>query len=408
MGFVKVNTEKTKEQKTTDAPIKGSRTPAVFLTPKNGITYRIRILPPWTAEGPNAELPYKKVHQHWDLTGGKRANCPAQLREDKCFVCEQREQLAETGHPDDASRSKKLKPNRRFVYQVIDRDDPVFKATDKEVQEKQELIGEAKIKFLSIGWMAHEKMLDLFASAHWGDVTDPFEGYDLEMSRTGEGLNTTYSFLPIPEKCPVFPEKSEMETLEKYMGGEGNLDEHRMWKSNTYDETRALYYGEDTNSQNSLPGSAPSAGALPEHSAPPPAPGLNPEAFEQLITGGAVMSKEQLVQNGVAGFTKEDDVPWCYSQEPDPKEQFCFDCALVPHCAATFRAVTGLKWFKGPAMEAETAPTPGKPAPGKPAPGKPAPTPAPQAAPASEAPAEEKPKSVDDVEAYLEKQAEQG
>jgi len=400
MGFVKVNKTKAKEQKTSDAPMKGNQTPSVFLTPEEGVSYQIRILPPWTDTGVNAELPYKKIHQHWDLTGGKRANCPAsgkpEERTDKCFICEQRIQLEDTGHPDDMARSKKLKPNRRFVYQVIDRSDPVFTANDRETEQKPELVGEMKIKFLSVGWMAHEKVLDLFASAHWGDVTDPFEGYDVEMSRTGTGLKTVYSFLPIPEKCPVFPEKDKMVDLEKKMAEDNNLDEHRMWKANTYDETRALYYGEDARTgASSLPGAPPAAGALPPKRETPVANGLTPEKFEALVAGGAVMSKEQLVTNGVAGFTSESDVPWCYSQEPDPKEQFCFDCALVPHCTATFRAVNGHKWFKGPLLDAAVPqPASGKPAPGKPAPGKPAP--------------EEAPGNVDDVEAYLEKKASEG
>lgn len=342
MAFVKTNIGNVKQSVVKDTPDKsgGSRAPSVFFTPVNGKTHVLRLLPGWTDEGPNAGLPYKRIFQHWDLPSGQRSICSNRITDgaERCFICEQLEQMKATGDPQDEKEARRMRPGRRFIYQIIDRDDPFWLPSDKETQEKPEILGKPKIKFLSLGWTVHRQITDYFAASQWGDIADPFEGVDFELVRTGKGLDTVYGITMQRNSTAIFRD-DQGNTHEEFMSYVAenlyNLDEHPFFRTPSYEETMTAWHGKDSTPNVTEKASLPPSSASQSK-------GVNMEGWNELVMLGRVVPKEKITQY------PQEQIPWCYAQEPNPTDNSCWGCGLVADCTKTFQHTSGLQYQNGP------------------------------------------------------------
>jgi hypothetical protein len=113
-----------------------------------------------------------------------------------CALYEKYEELKESKDEDDEGLMEKLKPKNRFVV-------PCVVKKDKAGKEVDEAVG-AKLAMLVKG--AYQQMIDLFLDEDHGDFTDPKEGYDIKITRTGSTMtDTEYSVLP--GKASILPKK---------------------------------------------------------------------------------------------------------------------------------------------------------------------------------------------------------
>ena len=154
---------------------KGNSGGLVF--PKEGTT-RVRIKSP----GDDQELGFEVVQFYLQGIGGFIS--PATFDE-PCPFMEKYQQLKESNDEDDKELAKRLVPRRRFIIGGIIYKDDKGTEVDYEGQDKGVLIAGS----------VYQDIIDLYLDEdEAGDMTDPINGYDIKITRSGSGrFDTTYS-----------------------------------------------------------------------------------------------------------------------------------------------------------------------------------------------------------------------
>lgn len=173
------------EKKRADLNSKG---PGKFITCKEGIT-RVRILNP----GNEKEWALEVVYFYLGIKGNMAIISPATFGE-KCAIMEAYNEMSNSKKAEDREFANKHKPGRRFIAGVIKYKDDAGKEIDTEVGIKP---------LLMTGGM-YQEAIDLYLDDDNGDFTDPINGYDLKIKRTGKGkMDTEYKVLTgKPSKLP--------------------------------------------------------------------------------------------------------------------------------------------------------------------------------------------------------------
>lgn len=145
--------------------------------PKEGTT-RVRIKSP----GDDQELGFEVVQFYLQGIGGFIS--PATFDE-PCPFMEKYQQLKESNDEDDKELAKRLVPRRRFIIGGIIYKDDKGTEVDYEGQDKGVLIAGS----------VYQDIIDLYLDEdEAGDMTDPINGYDIKITRSGSGrFDTTYS-----------------------------------------------------------------------------------------------------------------------------------------------------------------------------------------------------------------------
>ena len=112
----------------------------------------------------------------------------------KCAVYDLYEELKSSKKASDQEFAKKMSPKRRFLVLAVRMKDEKGKEVDAEAGVRLALMPNG----------VFQEMLDLFLDEEGGDFTDPLEGYDLKIKRTGKGqMDTEYSLIKCnPTKLP--------------------------------------------------------------------------------------------------------------------------------------------------------------------------------------------------------------
>ena len=154
---------------------KGNSGGLVF--PKEGTT-RVRIKSP----GDDQELGFEVVQFYLQGIGGFIS--PATFDE-PCPFMEKYQQLKESNDEDDKELAKKLVPRRRFIIGGIIYKDAKGTEVDYEGHDKGVLIAGS----------VYQDIIDLYLDEdEAGDMTDPINGYDIKITRSGSGrFDTNYS-----------------------------------------------------------------------------------------------------------------------------------------------------------------------------------------------------------------------
>lgn len=149
-----------------------------FVFPKDGTT-RIRIKSP----GDDQELGMELITFY---LGGdvKSVFSPATFGE-PCPFMEKYMELKDSSDPDDKELAKKFIPKRKYVIGGIVYSDEKGKTPDYNGKDKAILIPRS----------VYQDIIDLYLDEDdAGDMTDPKDGYDIKIIRTGSGqYDTTYS-----------------------------------------------------------------------------------------------------------------------------------------------------------------------------------------------------------------------
>lgn len=106
---------------------------------------------------------------------------------ESCALYEKYEELKASKDDSDKELATALKPKRKFVV-------PVIKYTDLKGKQVDERAG---VKLAQLTSSQYQDFIDLFLDEDNGDFTDPKNGYDLKITRTGSGqYDTEYSTIP--------------------------------------------------------------------------------------------------------------------------------------------------------------------------------------------------------------------
>lgn len=149
-----------------------------FVFPKEGIT-RVRMKSP----GDDQELGIEVIQFYLGQTVGSIIS-PSTFDE-PCPFMEKYQELKSSSDSDDKELAKQLVPKRKFIIGGIVYADDKGKQIDYDGKDKAIMIPRG----------AYQDIIELFLDEDdAGDMTDPINGYDIKITRTGSGkLDTTYS-----------------------------------------------------------------------------------------------------------------------------------------------------------------------------------------------------------------------
>lgn len=152
---------------------------------KEGVT-RLRI----KSRGEDEEIGIEIIQFYLgkDLGG---AISPATFDE-PCPLMEAHKRLKESDDDDDKEMAKSLIPRRRYVIGGIGYKDEKGKEVDPDRIDQGYLVTGS----------IYQDIIDLYLDEdEWGDMTDPDDGYDVKITRTGSGkMDTSYSLSPCQRK----------------------------------------------------------------------------------------------------------------------------------------------------------------------------------------------------------------
>jgi hypothetical protein len=201
----------------------GKRT--LFWKPKVGSNI-LRIMPPWTAEGPNQKQWWREIYVHYGVTapGSTDDNnaftvpCPKYSEdawyalglppnEDReCPICDYVAKLKEAGDPASIALASDTKAKLGFMMNIIDLNDPIFTTADVEEQRlkttnEQNLpaVGSPKFQVYGFGSMIMQGLLDFYQDNV--DLADIEKGHNIKLEREGLDRNTKYR--PRPDINPT-------------------------------------------------------------------------------------------------------------------------------------------------------------------------------------------------------------
>ena len=147
-----------------------------FVFPGNGTT-RVRIV----SAGPNEELGIEVIRFY---LGDHSIISPASFDE-PCPVMDKYKELKDSKDEDDKKLAKKFVPSRRYVIAGL-----VYKD-----EKGKELDYDSKPRLVMIPSSVYQDIIELYLDEdEAGDMTDPKNGYDIKIDRSGSGrFDTSYS-----------------------------------------------------------------------------------------------------------------------------------------------------------------------------------------------------------------------
>jgi hypothetical protein len=232
----------------------GNSSGMTFIDIKDGRNV-IRVLPP--ADNMDSFAEEAWVHYGVGKTDtnkkGTMVVCPKTNGEDKpCPVCEASAELKKLSKKkDDAydKQAKSLYRKKRVYYNAINRADDLSVYEQREEDGKQVWYNtesgekESPVKVLGTGIGIYKDILGLIVDPEYGDVTDPDEGLDLIITKSGSGqFNTNYDVKTVRKEGPV-----GFNLWEEAMN-----DLKPLLKAKTYDELIAIMDGEDPNANKNV------------------------------------------------------------------------------------------------------------------------------------------------------------
>lgn len=149
--------------------------PGKFVTFKEGTT-RIRILP----VGEENEWGMEVVYFYLGLKDNMAVISPATFGE-KCAIMMAHNKLTASKNAEDRKFAKKFRPQRRFMAPCIVYKDDYGRDVNTERGKSLALMTSG----------VYQEAIDLYLDDDNGDFTDPINGYDLKIKRTGSGLMDT-------------------------------------------------------------------------------------------------------------------------------------------------------------------------------------------------------------------------
>lgn len=179
-----------------------------FVFPKEGTT-RVRIKSP----GDDEEIGIEIIQFYLGKDLGSVVS-PATFDE-PCPYMEKYLELKESDDDDDKELAKRIIPKRKYAIGAIVYKDEKGKEVD------------ATDKAILVARGTYQDIIELYLDEdEWGDMTDPKEGYDIKIIRTGKGqMDTSYTVSPCQKKA-----------LDKSLRGNIDLEKIVRGQISSYDE----------------------------------------------------------------------------------------------------------------------------------------------------------------------------
>lgn len=187
-------------RKESDTQKRGGRGGGEFWQPSKGRS-TVRV---FTFEVDGEEELFVEDVRHWQIEEGNIASNTACGGED-CPLCALKQEV-------DDKIWKKISPRRKYLFNAVVRDHP--DGGDKQV-------------IMRLGVKAKTQLIDLLGDPDFEGALDPQKGRDFKITRSGEGLQTSYLVVPMTNKSPIgvdvkpvdltkIPSSPDEEALGKY------------------------------------------------------------------------------------------------------------------------------------------------------------------------------------------------
>ena len=175
-----------------------------MIYPKEG-TMRVRLM----NQGPDKELGLEVIQFYLGPKVGGVIS-PATFDE-PCPFMEKYQELKNSKDETDQELAKDLAPRRRYI----------IGGTCYKDEKGKEIDPDRVCKPILVPRSVYQDIIDLYLDEDdWGDMTDPEEGYDIKISRSGSGkMDTTYSVTACPGKKPLNPKYVKEMDLEGIVKG---------------------------------------------------------------------------------------------------------------------------------------------------------------------------------------------
>lgn len=196
---------------------------STFIKLKVGTT-KVRIVPPLMPKDPKAKKPsWRRVtYVHYVAVPGQEDNvsivCPRLEAKEKCILCDKEKELWDKVNELEAEGSnaraeatkkiaKSLKAKRRCYANAIDRAQP-----------------ENGCMVLAFGPMIEDQLIKIRQDEEdGGDFTHPVKGFDVKITREGQGKNDTeYTVV----KSKVGPIVEDVDEMNEILGKQHNLERY--------------------------------------------------------------------------------------------------------------------------------------------------------------------------------------
>lgn len=250
-----------------------SNAPILYL-PSGSTT--VRVLPTWK-EG---AAYFKTFREHYFKVDGQHQYLTC-TEDDNCPGCEEVDRLSSLGDEQSLEAADSLDARRKFFFNVVLISEP---AGDSQLKKGEVYV----MKVPSSVRNAIVKM-DRDESGDWYDVTDPFRGVALRITKEGTGkMGTKYSVLPAGARTDLVELLASIgvdKTLEQLHQEMHNLDD--VFPPRDYEDAKRLLAKAHRRTQRTqrpateVPISAPTPAAAPRPVAapmPPPRPAPAPIA----------------------------------------------------------------------------------------------------------------------------------
>lgn len=182
----------------------------------------VRFLPPMVGK----KSPFSVQYQHWITNAeGKRVpmNCARMMAKQPCACCEKMDRLQKTGNAADFDAAELLKPKLSVSANLIDRDNML-----KGVQ------------VYSFGKSVLDQLVKIRKDPRGGgDFTDPDDGFDILIDKSGSGMKTEYRVTAARDTTPLH---DDPEGAAEWLNHQFDLDRYLTVPS--YDEQLAMLGGE--------------------------------------------------------------------------------------------------------------------------------------------------------------------
>lgn len=179
------------------------------------------------------DLCYSEGYMHFGLgpEGKSSAVCrKTNTSKETCPICDYIHQLQMSKNANDKKLAEAIKARKRVFMNVIDRDS-----------------GTEEIKVLPVGLTVQRAIVSILCDPDYGDITDPTEGRDITIKRSGQGLNTEYTVLPKPNTSPAST------TLTPQQIEENMADLEAFWAIPSIEDMEKLIYGTDDSTDSDEP-----------------------------------------------------------------------------------------------------------------------------------------------------------
>ena len=175
----------------------------MFWKPKLGQN-KVRILPPWTSEGPHAGAFWREVAQHWNVSEDMKGPvlCPNKTPDikDACPICEFITELKSDKKNVAAQElAKEIRAKTSWFLNLVDLSDSIYTAADvaeaKQARPDEEVgfaAGDLKVQVYAAGPTVFNNIVTIISENNL-DITLPEKGHNLTITKSGKGLNTEYN-----------------------------------------------------------------------------------------------------------------------------------------------------------------------------------------------------------------------